>query len=293
MDWILYGSPFYVVFKNVPSIIKNNLVLIFLAISFLYANYFRKILFSRKHISNLITIFPLIILLVWPLTIAAVTFRSAMFSGERYSIVILLLIYFWLSSLIVKQIWKVKSINCRHIYFITTALVVLIIIVHGILPIPNILSESAENKFVKENISVISNPNNILIADNGGYSTSISLLSRLYNIPFKTNFVACRWGTFFSANRQNTLNDWLYDHAKDNVYFLSSGKPLTGNVKIVWKHDILTLYLVKSIDPQNLCDMNESQTVGECYVRCTRGHEPSLDKRSILGVTPHIDITRR
>lgn len=292
LDWILYGSPFYVVFKNIPGIIKSNLVLIFFAASFLYANYLRKILFSRKYISDIITIFPLIILLVWPLTIAAVIFRSGMFSGERYSIVILLLTYFWLSSLIIKQIWKVKNINHRYIYLSITTLVLLIIIIHGILPIPNVLSESAENRFVKENISVISNPNNVLIADNGGYSSSISMLSILNNIPFKTNFVACRWETFFSVNGQNTLNDWLRDHAKDSVYFLSTGKPLTGNVEIVWKYDILTLYLVKSIDQQNLCDKIESQTIGECYTRCTRGHEPSPDKRSILGVTPHVDITR-
>ena len=292
LDWILYGSPFYVVFKYIPNTIKNNLVIIFIVSSFLYSNFLRKILFSKKYISDIATILPLMIFFVWPLTIAAVTYRSGMFSGERYSIVILLVTYFLLSSLTIKQIWKIKNKKNKNIALGIVTLIVLMIIIRGILPIHSVLSESAENKFVKENISIISNPDNTLIADNGGYSTSISMLSIINNIPFKANFVACRWETFYSIDGQNTLNDWLRDHSENSVYFLSTGKPLSGNIEIIWKQDLLTLYLLKSIDSHNLCNRNESHTIGECYTRCTRGHEPSPDKRSVLGVTPHVDITR-
>jgi len=292
LDWIFYSSPFYFLFKIVPSFIKDHLTLFFSSISIYLLFNLKRNFFRNKSIPDITSIFPLIISFVWPLTISLVISRSGMFSGERYSIAILVMVFIGLSSYITNKIWQIKSLKAKQITFVVVVLVTLFYIFINILPVKNFKLDSDENKFVRENISILMNNKNYLISDNGSYSTSIPMLSIINKVPFNINFIMCRWGTFYSEDGKNTINQWLSEHPKDNVYFLTTGKALRGNNKIIWSSGQEKLYLIKSIDTLDLCNKNDYSQISQCYVRCTIGEKPDTDMRSIPGVAPHVDITR-
>lgn len=292
LDWIFYGSPFYFFFKVVPSFIKDHLTLSFGSISIYLLFNLKKNFFRNKLIPDITSIFPLIISFVWPLTISLVISKSGMFSGERYSIAILVMVFIGLSSYITNKIWQIKNLKTKRAMFVVIILVTLFYIFINILPVKNFELDSDENKFVRENISILMNNKNYLISDNGSYSTSISMLSIINKVPFNINYIMCRWGTFYSDDGENTINQWLSEHPKDNVYFLTTGKALSGNNKIIWSSGREKLYLIKSIDTLDLCNKNDYLQISQCYVRCTIGENPDADMRSIPGVAPHVDITR-
>jgi len=292
LDWLFSGTIFYLLFKLIPNIIKSHLVQFFGIITLYYFVNIRQLFIIKKNIFEVSSTFLLITCCIWPLTIALVTYRSGMFSGERYSIAILVIIFFGLSTFIINVIYKINNLGAKQTSLIIIGLTTIFSILINILPIENFSLMSDENKFVRSDINIIINPDSYLISDNGSYSTSISLLSIINKVPFNTNYIMCRWGTFYSDDGKNNINDWLSNHSNNNIYLLTTGNALTDNNEIIWKSGNETLYLIKSINESDLCSKNDYLQVSKCYIRCTKGLEPSSDRRSILGVIPHLDIYR-
>ncbi|MCJ7805547.1 hypothetical protein MUP46_02795 [Patescibacteria group bacterium] len=291
IDWIFYQTPLYPIFKIIPNILKNNLVTLFGIFSIpSFLLLIRKIFLYNNKVLDVTAIFPIIITFIWPLTIAAVTFRSGYFSGERYSIAMLTIIFFGLSSITSKLLYKIKNNKIRHLSISLVFILIAFSLFPKIISAKYFNLETAENRFVKENKNLLMDGRNFLILDNGGYSSSIATLAVIFNVPLRTHYIACREGTFYS-NGKNILNDWLKSHSKDKVYFLTTGMDLEGNNKIIWESGLEKLYLLaSSIGTSSLC--SNLDTFGECYMRCTKGYDLSPDGRSIPGTVSWLGIYR-
>ncbi len=292
IDWILYGTPFYLFFKVIPNVIKNNILILFglLAIPSLLL-FVHKNFLAAKKVSDVVTLFPIIIMFVWPLTIAAVIFRSSYFSGERYSIAVAVIILVSFANLLSSLLYRIKNYRMHYLSTIFIFILIFSFLFPKIISAKYFNLETAESRFVKENRNLLMDGRNYLILDNGGYSSAVALLAIIYNVPLKTNYIACRYEEVFYSKGQNVFNDWLKQHSKDSVYFLTTGKELEGNNKIIWKSGLEKLYLLISpISKSNLCPGLD--TIGECYIRCTKGYGLAPDGRSIPGTATWLGIYR-
>lgn len=292
LDWIFYEGPLYPIFNLIPKIIKENLIITFGLLSIpLFGILIHKVFFARKKLLDVTAVFPLIITFVWPITVQAVIFRSGMFSGERYSIDILVVIFFGIAALVTRALFKIQNIRIRYLSLL------LVLALPAFFLFPKVISakyfnlQTPENLFVKEYRNILMDNKSILIADNGAYSSSIPTQALIYNIPMNVDFIACRYGTFFSNSGQNIFNDWLRQHLNQKVYFLTTGNELQGSNKLLWKSGLEKLYLLNS--PINNTDLCQNQkNFDNCLVRCTKGADLSPDGRSIPGTAPHLDIYR-
>jgi hypothetical protein len=293
LDWIFYGTPFHPLFKILSTFIKGNF-LILLSILAIPSTIFlvKKNIVNKIPYRDITTTFPFVVSFVWPLTIIAVVYRSGMFSCQRYSIAILVFVLFGLGDLISKIIFRLKKSGSQKILLI--AIIIILLLSNSPKPstLKNPLVDSPENKFVKENASIIENKDNYLITDNGTYSLGIPLLARINKIFFNISLSECRSEIFYKDG-VNIINGWLDKHSAANVYLLTSGLPLSGNNQIVWRNGALTFYKIKKINDSDLCDNRGYQQISKCHLRCTIGHDPTRDSTVIPGVMPHVDITKR
>src|SRR3989344_77796 len=286
IDWIFYGTPLYQAWVIIPDVIKNNLQYLFGLLTLGLG-----ILFQKRRDIGLYLVLLTIVVFVWPATVLTFLYVSGMFTGERYSIAILIIILLGISIALMETVWKTQ--------FSTTVKLRIGLVLSSLLVFGSVTKfatnpswkfESDENKFVKQNSKYLKNKDTILIADTGGYSSAIPLLAILNDVPFKVQYMQCRIGIFLS-NGKNTLKSWMEEHKKDNVLLLGTKQDFMSTNEILWSGGDLALYRLTSVNESGLC--HNMQTFDECYLKCFRGKYPaSADQRSIPGTAPHLDIHR-
>lgn len=290
LDWIFHGTPFYPVFDLVPEIIKGNLVIVFILLGFPTVFSFAKSAFSKQRQISFLNLFFTNIILLWPLTVFVFISQSGMFTGERYSIAILVMSLFAVSILTINLVWYfIEKDRTRLILCTIISGFVFFNLFQDVGQELNLKIDTAENKFVKENKEILGDKNVYLIADNGSYSSAIPTLSLINNVKVNANYIHCRHGEFQIGER-NKLNEWLEEHSKERVLLLSAKKSFIPQEDVVWEENDLVLYRIQTIEESQLCDPGP---FGECYIRCIKGASFSEDGRSIPGVAPHLDVYRR
>lgn len=292
LDWIFYGTPLYQIWSVFPAIIKNYLLYFFgLSALSLGINAVRVYLFQRRREIGLLFVLSVIVFSVWPVNVLSFLYVSGMFTGERYSIAILVIILFSISYALMEILWRTKldnSIKMRVGWIMLLLLAIGNII--NLIPKSKLKLGSDENEFVKINKAILREKDTILIADNGGYSSAIPLLAILNNIPFKVKFMQCRIGQF-NQNEKNVFKEWLDGHKNEKVLLLGAKQDFMATNEILWSGGDLALYRLTSVNESGLC--NNMQTFDECYLKCFRGKYPAaVDQRSIPGTAPHLDIHR-
>lgn len=291
LDWIFYGTPLYALFKIIPGLVVNNLFPLFILAGIPIAIYaVRKVILSlpsKSPTQDVTVIFPVLITLIWPLTVAAVFYQSALFGGERYSIVILVITMFFVSTLIVKVANKI--ISNGELVVISVIMFSFLIGCFGLVRNfkywrPKVAT--AETIFIRDNPEIINNADNIIVSDMGAYTQSVQVLSELTGAVFNAKYLFCPMG-LFQKNGNSILNDWITRQKNKGVYFLSSGQPLNPENKVVWRYQYLTLYKLSRVDENLLC--NDQNRLGNCYERCTKGEGLSDDRLRFPHTTPFID----
>jgi len=286
IDWIFYGTPLYQAWAIIPDVIKNNLQYLFGLLTLGLG-----ILFQKGRDIGLYLVLLTIVLFVWPATVLTFLYVSGMFTGERYSIAILIIILLGISATLMETVWKTQFSNTIKFRIgLVLSLLLLLGSVTKFSTMPSQKLESEENKFVKQNSKFLKDKDTILIGDTGGYSSAIPLLAILNTAPFKVQYLQCRIG-LFNRDEKNTLKQWLKEHVRDHVLLLGTRQDFMEPNEILWSVGDLALYRLTSVNESGLC--NNMQTFDECYLKCFRGKYPaSADQRSIPGTAPHLDVHR-
>lgn len=290
LDWAFFKTPLYFLFNAVPKIIKDNLlfVLPLSSIPALYKtgiNIFKKQHKPRIHLWFLITIF-----FFWPVNIVLFRYFAGMFSGERYSIGIIVVIFFTISYFATELVWaKVGKDHLKHTIMAGS---ILVCAFFGVRTINfNFILTTPESSFISQNRSLLNDANNVVIVDNGSHVHALSLLARIRKVRISSEMHYCTFGEFYIDNK-NTLNEWLAANKSKDIYIFTAPRAFMNADQVVWKDQNRVLYKLRGLVPQQeLCVNPQDQK--ECYLSCLKGYPVSTDGRSVPGMVPHIDVYRK
>jgi hypothetical protein len=290
LDWAFFKTPLYFLYTIIPTVIKNNLLFILpiLSIPQLYKTLAN--LFKKQESPHIMAWLVITVFIVWPANIILFRYFSGWFQGERYSIGIIVIIYFLISFVVTELIWsKVVKESLKHIFLIVSILVCSFFVIKAVNF--NFQLIAPEDVFVSQNQSLLENPNNILIIDNGSYTYSLSLHAMIDGYGINSELHYCRFGEFYIDNK-NTLNEFLEKNKSRNIYLFTAPRNfLNQGDQIIWSYQNRVLYKLTSLIPQQELCPNPNNTQ-ECYLSCLKGYPISTDGRSVPNMVPHIDILR-
>lgn len=290
LDWTFYQTPLYPLYSVIPKIVKNNFVYIFglVSIPIILASV-KKIIKEKSEKFPIEYYLYSMIFVVWPLTTIAVSYRSGMFRGERYSISVLTALFLLISLYISEILLKIKNLNLRRFLILGVFASLISSFYLGSVRNIDFSLATAEDIFIRQNPKLIADSANYILADNGVYSQSLSLHALIDGTPFKASLVECRHGTFIK-NGENALPDWLKEKQKDRVYIFGPKRDFMEETNIIWQEGGRFLYLLNDIDESQLC--NEPFNYYACFLSCFKGSRLSVDERSVPDIAPHLDVYR-
>lgn len=286
LDWFFYKTPVYPIFRALPAFAKNNLVPLFGITLVLLIPYAIKTLSANKDKFPFALLLVSNVFLVWPLTVILFKYQAGMFTGERYSVIVLPNIIFLISYCLYTILFRLS----KNRLFLFAPIVFSLIFSSGWLIQPNVWSvRSAEDIFVRENRDIISNPDNYIIADNGSYSSSLGIYAILNQTPLKATVLHCRYQHLIE-NGKNIINKLLKEIGEKNIYIFGPKREFMQEEKILWVGKGRVLYLLEeSIPDKHLC--NDPSNVKSCPFSCFKGISVDKTKRKVPGLAPHLDIS--
>lgn len=281
--WMLEGTWLFPGYRLLPEIISHHwpgiLLLISPAVVVIMAG---KIKAGTEKLS-LGLMGGLLLTVVWPVTFAAVIYRSNYFTGERYSIAILPVIFLGVGEVIVSYLGKRTWV---------VAVVAGLTLAGAMgrwgryLPIK---LETAENQIVREQPDIWRDDKNTIVFDNGVYSEAAQTLAMINKVGYKITGINCRSG--FPGGEKN-LNLWLAT-AKQPVYLWGPKQGFMETDKIKWEDEDYALYLLTEPVPgEYLCQAGSSNLTdrSDCWSRCLTSGVKSPDRRYLKYTSPHTDV---